>query len=133
MNKKYFIDYNKTSSASSIFWISDQHNITDCSPFIESITTEGELDVVELWGEDFVEESLNNFEALEGDDPDSFMLCYTAEVSIDLDKHQEFKEALDSQEFMVEVNLGFKDKEGNILEEVFDKNYSFTSELIEDE
>ena len=61
------------------------------------------------------------------------MLCYTAEVSIDLDKHQEFKEALDSQEFMVEVNLGFKDKEGNTLEEVFDKNYSFTSELIEDE
>ena len=33
------------------------------------------------------------------------MLCYTAEVSIDLDKHQEFKEALDSQEFMFEVNL----------------------------
>ena len=35
--------------------------------------------------------------------------------------------------FLVEVNLGFKDQEGNVLEEVFDKNYSFTTELIEDE
>tara|TARA_B100001564_G_scaffold353675_1_gene363031 strand:+ start:1958 stop:2353 length:396 start_codon:yes stop_codon:yes gene_type:complete len=130
---KYFIDYNKSSSASCIFWLSDEHKITECNPYIESITTEGELDVAELWGEDFVEESLDDFEALEGDDPDSFMLCYTAIVSIDLDQHEEFKEALESSDFMVEVNLGFKDQEGNVLEEVFDKNYSFTTELIEDE
>ena len=84
-------------------------------------------------GEDFVEESLDDFEALEGDDPDSFMLCYTAVVSIDLDQHEEFKEALELSDFMVEVNLGFKDQEGNVLEEVFDKNYNFSTELIEDE
>ena len=65
---------------------------------------------MELYCDEFDEVQIDNFATMPGDDEAHF-LCYTAVVAIDLDESEEFAEALEVSEGMVEVKIGFKDSE----------------------
>ena len=127
----YFIDYNKSANASCITWISNENKITSLTPFIDSIICDNGEEYIELWGDDFEELALDNFEAVKGDDEDTYILCYIAVVSINLDNHIDFKDALQFSENMVEVKIGFKDSDGNEVEDVSEGNYDIPVELAE--
>lgn len=129
----YFIDYNKSAAASCIIWISDEYDIKDLTPYIEAILCDNGEDYVELYGDDFEQISLDNFEAIEGDDENSYILCYTAIVKINLDNHIDFKNAMQSSGNMVEVKVGFKDTDGEELDYLFEGNYDNLVELVKDE
>tara|TARA_B100001559_G_scaffold57625_1_gene46205 strand:- start:529 stop:987 length:459 start_codon:yes stop_codon:yes gene_type:complete len=127
----YFIDYNKSANASCITWISNENKITSLTPFIDSIICDNGEEYIELWGDDFEKLALDNFEAVKGDDEDTYILCYIAVVSINLDNHIDFKDALQFSENMVEVKIGFKDSDGNEVEDVSEGNYDIPVELAE--
>ena len=127
----YFIDYNKSANASCITWISNENKITSLTPFIDSIICDNGEEYIELWGDDFEELALDNFEAVKGDDEDTYILCYIAGVSINLDNHIHFKDALQFSENTVEVKIGFKDSDGNEVEDVSEGNYDIPVELAE--
>ena len=88
---------------------------------------------IELYRNDFDQISLDNFEAIEGDDENSYILCYTAIVKINLDNHIDFKNAMQSSGNMVEVKVGFKDTDGEELDYLFEGNYDNLVELVKDE
>ena len=127
----YFIDCNKSANASCITWTSNENKITSLTPFIDSIICDNGEEYIELWGDDFEELALDNFEAVKGDDEDTYILCYIAVVSINLDNHIDFKNALQLSENMVEVKIGFKDSDGNEVEDVSEGNYDIPVELAE--
>lgn len=129
----YFIDFNKSATASSIIWISDEYDIHSLTPYIEAILCDKGDDYAELYGDDFEEISIDNFEACKGDDENSFILCYTAIVSINLDNHIEFRNAMESSGNIVEVRIGFKDTDGNELEDLYEGNYDYPVILEKDE
>ena len=129
----YFIDYNKSAAASCIIWISDEYDINDLTPYIEAILCDNGEDYVELYGDAFEQISLDNFEAIEGDDENSYILCYTAIVKINLDNHIDFKNAMQSSGNMVEVKVGFKDTDGEELDYLFEGNYDNLVELVKDD
>ena len=129
----YFIDHNKSATASCIIWISDEYDIKDLTPYIESILCDNGEDYIELYGDDFEQISIDNFEAIAGDDENSYILCYTAIVKINFDDHIDFKNAMESSGNMVEVKVGFKDTDGEELDDLFEENYDNAVELEEDE
>ena len=129
----YFIDHNKSATASCIIWISDEYDIKDLTPYIESILCDNGEDYIELYGDDFEQISIDSFEAIEGDDDNSYILCYTAIVKINLDNHIDFKNAMKASGNMVEVKVGFKDTDGEELDYLFEGNYDNLVELVKDE
>ena len=73
-------------------------------------------------------EYVKSFAATIGDEEDTFILCYTADFEIDLQKHAEFKKALEFSSNLVEVVIGFK-KDGKVLEDCFEENANRQAEL----
>lgn len=128
---KFFVDYNKSSQASTILWTHEDIKIEETEPFIDFIRCDfdGE-DYKFLYQDekDFKQLSLDNFAALKGDEEDTFLLCYTADIELDLKKKTDFKKALDFSSNLVEVVLGFKHK-GKILEDCFEEHENRQAEL----
>lgn len=127
----FFVDYNKAADASTIMWTHEDIKIEDAEPFVDFIRCD--LDGEEykyLYSDqnDFKVLSLDNFGAISGDEEDTFILCYTAEFEIDLQKHTEFKKALEFSSNLVEVVIGFK-KDGKVLEDCFEENANRQAEL----
>lgn len=125
----YFIDHNKSANASTITWLSKELKIDSLNPFIESIICDNGVDYIGLCPNDFEELSINGFEAIEGSDKDTYILCYEATVSINLDDYIDFKNALQFSENMVFVHIGFKDSNGNELDDISERNIDIPVEL----
>ena len=125
----YFIDHNKPAHASTITWLVNEPKIEILHPFIKSIICDNGNDYVGLLAKDFDELSLKWFEAIKSSDRNTFILCYEAVVSINLDNYVEFKNALRFSENMVFVHIGFKDSCGNELEDISERNIDIPVEL----
>ena len=127
---KAFIDYNKAAYANTINWISDQP-ITKFKPYISAILCDNGEEYEELWGDDFQLLSLDAFEALDGDEKNQFILCYTADVEVDIEKFPKFKDALDKNNNTVEVKISFLDENQNEVddEELFEPHSDTPVEL----
>ena len=65
---------------------------------------------------------------MKGDEEDTFLLCYTADIELDLNQKTDFKKALDFSSNLVEVVLGFKHK-GKVLEDCFEEHENRQAEL----
>tara|TARA_B110000037_G_scaffold175821_1_gene200568 strand:+ start:114 stop:512 length:399 start_codon:yes stop_codon:yes gene_type:complete len=128
---KFFVDYNKSSQASTILWTHEDIKIEETEPFIDFIRCDfdGE-DYKFLYQDekDFKQLSLDNFGAVKGDEEDTFLLCYTADIELDLNQKTDFKKALDFSSNLVEVVLGFKHK-GKVLEDCFEEHENRQAEL----
>ena len=128
---KFFVDYNKSSQASTILWIHEDIKIEETEPFIDFIRCDfdGE-DYKFLYQDekDFKQLSLDNFGAVKGDEEDTFLLCYTADIELDLNQKTDFKKALDFSSNLVEVVLGFKHK-GKVLKDCFEEHENRQAEL----
>ena len=108
---KYFADYNKSADASTIMWTHEDIKIEDTEPFVDFIRCDldgEEYKYLYTDQNDFKVLSLDGFGAVPGDEEDTFILCYTADFEIDLQKYAEFKKALEFSSNLVEVVLGFK-------------------------
>ena len=123
--KNYFINCNKSRDASTIEWANDTYKIHDLEPYISSIDCDdGEdfhflihADSPDADGkDDFKTIDLDGFEAIEGDNENEFILCFTAVVNINLDKHHDFKKALEKSDNMVVARIGFKKNGKPILD-----------------
>ena len=115
--KKYHINHYKLHDACSIMWVSDEYNINQLEPYISSIGCDDGEDYYYLisseWPEangkdDFKTLELNDYEAVANDGDNEYSLCFTALVSIDLDRHPKFKEALEKSDNKVLARIGFK-------------------------
>ena len=118
---KFFVDYNRSSQASTILWTHEDIKIEETEPFIDFIRCDfnGEdYKFLHQDEKDFKQLSLDNFAALKGDEEDTFLLCYTADIELDLNQKIDFKKALDFSSNLVEVVLGFKHK-SKVLEDCF--------------
>ena len=128
---KFFVDYNKSSQASTILWTHEDIKIEETEPFIDFIRCDfdGE-DYKFLYQDekDFKQLSLDNFGAVKWDEEDTFLLCYTADIELDLNQKTDFKKALDFSSNLVEVVLGFKHK-GKVLEDCFEEHENRQAEL----
>lgn len=113
---KFFVDYNKTSSASTISWDSDI-DIKKCEPFVDFIRCDDGEDYVYLnsLDKDFKTLKISNFGAVARDEEGEYFLCYTADFEINLNKFPKFKQALKKTDNLVEVVIGFKFK-GKVLD-----------------
>lgn len=128
---KFFVDYNKSSQATTILWTHEDIKIEETEPFIDFIRCDfdGE-DYKFLYQDekDFKQLSLDNFGAVKGDEEDTFLLCYTADIELDLNQKIDFKKALDFSSNLVEVVLGFKHK-GKVLKDCFEEHENRQAEL----
>tara|TARA_Y100000748_G_scaffold254319_1_gene220256 strand:+ start:1608 stop:2054 length:447 start_codon:yes stop_codon:yes gene_type:complete len=115
--KEYHINHYKVRDACSIMWVSDEYNINQLEPYISSIGCDDGEDYHYLisseWPEakgkdDFKTLELNDFEAVANDGDNEYSLCFTAWVTIDLDRHPKFKEALEKSDNQVLARIGFK-------------------------
>jgi len=132
MKTKYFIDYNKAADACCVEWVSDEYQLEELTPYIEAILCDDGEEYVELYCDEFEEVQIDNFAALPGDDPDTYLLCYTAVVAIDLEASAEFEQALEVSDGMVEVKIGFKDSSGEeIDDDLYEGHTDLTTELLE--
>ena len=127
---KYFIDHNKTANASTITWLSKETTIESLNPYIESIICDNGEDYIGLSAGDFEVLSIDGFEVIEGVEEDTYILCYTAIVSINLENHIDFKNALQLSDNMIIVHIGFKDSNGNELDDVCEGNIDIPVELV---
>ena len=124
--KEYFINHDKSRDACSIMWESDEYDINQLEPYIYTIQCDDGEDFHDLinseWPEadgkdDFKTIQLNNFEAVEGDSDNEYLLCFTAVVSVDLDRHPNFKEALEKSDNHVVARINFKQEGKPIVDE----------------
>ena len=128
---KFFVDYNKSSQASTILWTHEDIKIEETEPFIDFIRCDFNGEDYKFLYQDeknFKQLSLDNFAALKGDEEDTFLLCYTADIELDLNQKIDFKKALDFSSNLVEVVLGFKHK-GKVLEDCFEEHENRQAEL----
>ena len=109
---KFYVDYNKAASASTITWDS-KIDINTCEPFVDFIRCDDGEDFVFLQSldNDFTTIKLANFGAVKTSTKGNYFLCYTADFEIDLNKFPKFKKALKKSDNLVEVVLGFKHKD----------------------
>ena len=114
-----------------IEWMYENKSISELSPFIDYIRSDldGE-DYAFICSEknDFKEIEINDFEAhyLE---KETYILCYNAIISFDLDQHPIFKKALSFSYNQIEAVLGFK-YNGKILENCYQPIRDFSVSLI---
>ena len=115
--KVYFINCHKARDACSIEWVSEKYNIQDLKPYLYSIQCDDGENFHELihpeWPHaegknDFETISINDFEAVEGDNKNDFLLCFKALVNIDLEKHPNFKQALKKADNKILARIQFK-------------------------
>ena len=128
---KFFVDYNRSSQATTILWTHEDIKIEETEPFIDFIRCDfnGEdYKFLHQDEKDFKQLSLDNFAALKGDEEDTFLLCYTADIELDLNQKIDFKKALDFSSNLVEVVLGFKHK-SKVLEDCFEEHENRQTEL----
>jgi|TARA_B100001079_G_C16367559_1_gene495865 hypothetical protein len=106
---KFYVDYNKSASASIINWDSDI-NIDVCEPFIDFIRCDDgeDFQFLNSIDNDFKTIIISHFEAVKTDEEGKFFLCYTADLDIDLNKFSKFKKALKKSDGLVEVVMGFR-------------------------
>ena len=143
-DKTYFINHDKARDACSIIWEFEDHEINDLEPYIYAIQCDDGEDVHDLlsaeWPDadgqdDFKTIELNNFEAVEGDSENEYLLCFNALISTDLEKHPEFKKALDDSENQVLARIQFKKNGKPLVDEdgyeefLFDMNSDTFVEL----
>ena len=131
----FIIDYNKATYADTILWIDDENKIEDLEPFIDFIRCDYDGEEYEFLYADknhFKVLDFENFEALSGDDEDTYILCYVARVQINLDNHQKFKEALSYSDNKIEVVLGFK-KNGEEIDDCYETHSNIPTELHEED
>lgn len=121
--------------------MSNDHTIEDLEPYIYAIECDDGKDHHELinfeWPgadgkNDFKLIELNNFEAVGDGSNNTYFLCFTAIVEIDLDKHPIFKKALEKTGKKVVARVGFKKNEkpittdrgyATLLYEMYDDKY----------
>ena len=131
----FIIDYNKAAYADTILWIDEENKIEDLEPFIDFIRCDYDGEEYEFLYADknhFKVLDFENFEALSGDDEDTYILCYVARVQINLDNHQKFKEALSYSDNKIEVVLGFK-KDGEEIDDCYEPHSNIPTELHEED
>ena len=135
----YLINYEKSNAACSIIWESEDHKISQLDTYIYAIQcADGENIHALLSSEwphaegknDFETLELGDFEAIEGDMPNEYLLCFYAEVEIDLDSHPLFKEALESSDNMVIARVQFKNNGSPIVDS--DGNEEYLYEMSDD-
>lgn len=136
---EYFLNYDKSRDACSIIWVSEEYEISELEPYIYSIQCDDGEDFHELlncdWPDaeerdDFRTIEIIDFAALEGDDENEFLLCFTARVSINLDDHPVFREALEKANNQVVARIDFKKNGKPILD---DEGYAeFLHEMHQD-
>jgi hypothetical protein len=114
---QYLIDYSNPKYASTIQWLSEDYKISDLVPYISAIICEGEEEFEELWGDDFKVISLDGFDPKEGDDENTFILCYTSIIELNVNKFPKFKDALDFSSDQVEIKIGFKLPNGDDVDQ----------------
>jgi len=115
---KFFIDHNKAVDADVIKWLI-KIDINNCIPFVNQIRCDLDglnYSFLSIDEGSFVAAEIYNFAAIAGDEKDEFLLCYTAEVEINLEGNNEFIKALKYSKYHVEVLLGFMNKKRKILE-----------------
>ena len=124
--KEYFINCDKPRDACSIIWESDDYDIKALEPYIYAIQCDDGEDFHELinaeWPEadgqdDFKTIQLNDFEAVDGNDENEYILCFNALVSIDLDNHPTFQEALEKADNQIFARIQFKKDGKPIVDE----------------
>ena len=137
--KTYFINHDKSRDACSIIWESDEYVIGDLEPYIYAIQCDDGEDFYDLlnadWPDadgkdDFKTLELNNFQALEGDCDNEYLLCFTALISTNLDKHPNFRNALEKSESQVVARIQFKKDGKPILDK--DGYEEFLYEMVSD-
>ena len=125
-DKTYFINHDKSRDACSIVWESEDYAITDLEPYIYAIQCDDGEDSHDLlnaeWPDadgqdDFKTLELNNFEAVEGDSENEYLLCFNAFISSDLEQHPNFKKALEDSENQIVARIQFKKNGKPILDE----------------
>jgi len=121
---RYYINYKTAEYASTIQWISDDYKIEDLNPYISAIICDGGKEYEELWGDDFKVISFDSFDPKEGDNENTFILCYTATVEFEPNNFPKFREALEHSSYQVEVKIDFKTKEGDEIDEEIWEGYS---------
>ena len=123
MKKEYFINHHKSRDACSIMWESTDYNINDLEPYVSSIQCDDGEELHELinaeWPQsegkdDFTVIELNDFEAVKGNNENDYILCFSAVISTDLEKHPNFKKALEKGDNQVVARISFK-KDGKPL------------------
>lgn len=130
----FFINHDKARNASAITWESDDYQITDLEPYLYAIQCDDGEDFHELvsanWPDadgrdDFKTLELNNFQAVEGNDENEYLLCFTAVVSTNLSEHPEFEEALRTSENKVVAKIQFKKNGKPVLDADGDEAFLF--------
>lgn len=131
---EYFINYDKARDACSIIWMSEDYEIAELEPYISSIQCDDGEDFYELinaeWPDaqgqdDFRTIEVSNFAALEGDGEKEYLLCFTAVVSINLNVHPAFREALEKADHLIVARIDFKRNGKPILDDNGDREYLF--------
>ena len=117
MERNYLINCYKSRDASSITWESDKYKINELEPYVSSIMCDDGQDFHHLihadnpvadGKDDFNLIELNDFEAIKGNSDKEYLLCFSAVVSVDLNKHPNFKKALNTSENQIVPRIGFK-------------------------
>ena len=133
--KKFLINHSKPEAASTISWNSrrsEQFNIEDLKPYLAWVTcfTGYEFHELSIEAGDFECLELNVFEIVSGTagvweigsgspgnypKTNVYKVCFTAVISIDLEKHPCFKEGLEQSDDKVQGKLNFKTQNGDDL------------------
>ena len=117
MERSYLINCYKSRDASSIIWVSDEYKINELDPYVSSIMCDDGDEIHHLihadspyadGKDDFKLIELNDFEAVKGDSEREYLLCFSAVVRIDLNKHPNFKQALNKSENQIVPRIWFK-------------------------
>ena len=129
--KEYSISHNKIKTACSIIWESEKYDINSLEPFVCAIQCDdGEnFYSLQLKNKDFENEEIRDFEAI-SDDNKTFSLCFTCWVTIDLEKHPNFKKGLEKANNKVVARIDFSKDGKPILNEEGEEEYLF--EMDED-
>ena len=129
----YYIDYNHASDASTITWTHEDEQIEDCEPYVDFVRCDEngeEYQFLYSDKDDFISK-IDNFGAIKGDEEDEYILCYTADFYIkNMSSNKKFLKALKYSNNDVEVVLGFKDKNGEILEDCIEENSNNTTKWV---
>ena len=129
--KEYSISHHKIKTACSIIWESEKYDINSLEPFVCAIQCDDGEDFysLQLENKDFENEEIRDFEAI-SDDNKTFSLCFTCWVTIDLEKHPNFKKGLEKANNKVVARINFSKDGKPILNEEGEEEYLF--EMDED-
>ena len=129
--QEFYISHYKAKNACGIEWISEKYNIDELEPYVEYIQCDDGEDFHSLSYEskDFENVELTDFEAV--DQGETYKLCFTAVIRMDLEKHPSFKQALNKSDNQVVARINFLNDGKPIRDE--DGNQEQLFEMDEDE